>query len=587
MSRARPISRAIRRLSWPWRAALGVAATALGCFLVTSPLDSLDTLALYLSASFLVLGLGGLSRGDRSPFETIVGIAWVVLGLVVLLSPGHLIDALPTVIGIYLLAAGVLKLWRVSSGTIDERVSSLLLGLTQIVLGIVALTWDDLTLLVAAALFGVLLVVAGFALAGEALLHRDRPEDKAPEPAPATKGFVRRWGRVLAAAVALLVSLSVLKFSNGLDDGSPAVDDFYAAPSSVPDQPGSLLRTEPFTTEVPAGAQGWRILYTTTDALGDPTIASAIVVVPVNATGLLPVIAWAHGTTGYARQCAPSLLKQPFTAGAFPDVMDQVVSNGWTVVATDYAGLGTEGHEPYIIGKGEAYSVLDAVRAARQMEGRDPAVDLDDNKTVVWGHSQGGGAALWTNQEQPTYAPDVPLLGTVAMAPAADPLSLARNLPNVTGGSVFGSFVAMAYADTYDDLELSDFIKPAAVPFVKKLASRCLSEPGILKSVLVALSLGDQEILSGDPGDGAIGEHLRANIPRDPGPGPLFIAQGEADTLVVPDVTKAYVTQLRNEGHQVEFKTYPGLDHMPLVQADSSFLPELLAWTKARIDAAR
>lgn len=268
--------------------------------------------------------------------------------------------------------------------------------------------------------------------------------------------------------------------------------------------------------------------------------------------------------------------------------MGQVLSSGWAVVATDYAGLGTEGPQPYLIGKGAAYSVLDAVRAARQMNGDPaigPALELAADKTVVWGHSQGGGAALWTSQEQPNYAPDVPLRGTVAMAPAADPLSLARNLTSMTGGSVFGSFVAMAYADTYDDLELADFVRPAAIPFVKNLASRCLSEPGVLKSVLTVLSLADRDLLSGDPGEGTIGTHLRANIPRTPGPGPVFIAQGEADTLIPLEVTEAYVEQLRKDGHHVEFKSYPGLDHMPLVQDGSSLLPELLAWTRARIEA--
>lgn len=114
----------------------------------------------------------------------------------------------------------------------------------------------------------------------------------------------------------------------------------------------------------------------------------------------LPVIAWVHGTTGSARTCAPSVLKDPFGAGAF-FALDQVIDHGWALVATDYIGLGTEGLHPYLIGQGEARSVLDAVRAAHQVE----AVDLAD-QTIVWGHSQGGHAALWTGMLAPTYAPD-------------------------------------------------------------------------------------------------------------------------------------------------------------------------------------
>lgn len=576
MNGSRPLPRLARMLPWPARLGLGLVAITLGFALVQSPFDSLNALAVYLGVTFLVVGAADLVRDEPETSDILAGAAWVVLGLVVVFSPGHAIDALPTIIGIYLLAVGAFKLWRVRSGSVDARLSSLLLGLTQIVLGVLALTWNDITLVIASALFGVLVILSGASLAWEAAIHRDQP---VAETEAKPKGLVRRWGRVLASAVALVLALVLLSVSGSLKEASPKVDDFYTAPAVLPSSPGKLLRSEPYASEVPDGARAWRILYTTTDALDEPAVASAIVLVPKAAPASPhPVIAWAHGTTGYARQCAPSLLEKPFTAGAFPDVMSQVVANGWAVVATDYAGLGTEGHQPYIIGKGEAHSVLDAVRAARELE---PA-DVSAEQTVVWGHSQGGGAALWTDQEQPSYAPDVPLLGTVAMAPAADPVALARNLKNVTGGSVFGSFVASAYADTYPDLELGDFVKPAAIPFVKKLASRCLSEPGVLASVLTALSLKDEEFLAGDPGTGVIGKHLAANIPRTPGPGPLFIAQGEADGLVIPTVTRAYVDQLRKDGHTVTFKTYPGLDHMPLVQKGSALLPVLIRWTAAR-----
>ncbi len=94
---------------------------------------------------------------------------------------------------------------------------------------------------------------------------------------------------------------------------------------------------------------------------------------------------------------------------------EAVVQQGWAVVVTDYAGLGTAGPHPYLIGEGEARSVLDATRAARQLD------DISlSTETVVWGHSQGGHAALWTGQLAPTYAPDVGVIAVAAMAPAAN-----------------------------------------------------------------------------------------------------------------------------------------------------------------------
>jgi uncharacterized membrane protein HdeD (DUF308 family) len=193
MSRARPLPRLARGLPWPARAILGIAALALGLFLIGRPLDSLDVLTLYLAASFVVLGVTQVSRGDRDAVDLVIGAAWLALGLVVFLSPGHAITALPTVIGISLLVAGALKLWRVRSGSLDTRLSSLLLGLTQIALGALALSWEDVTLVIAAALFGVMLIVSGASFAAEAILHRDRDRTEAARERGVVRAGAACW----------------------------------------------------------------------------------------------------------------------------------------------------------------------------------------------------------------------------------------------------------------------------------------------------------------------------------------------------------------------------------------------------------
>ena len=101
--------------------------------------------------------------------------------------------------------------------------------------------------------------------------------------------------------------------------------------------------------------------------------------------------------------------------------MESLARNGWGIVATDYIGEGTLGAYPYLIGQGEGRSVLDSIRAAHQVDD----LDLSD-QTVVWGHSQGGHAALWAGQLAPTYAPELQIRGIAALSPASDPLALAR-----------------------------------------------------------------------------------------------------------------------------------------------------------------
>ena len=83
------------------------------------------------------------------------------------------------------------------------------------------------------------------------------------------------------------------------------------------------------------------------------------------------------------------------------------------------AGAGRRRHaSPIWSGTGEARSSLDAIRAADQLEGLRLSSDV-----VVWGHSQGGHAALWTEQVAADYAPELAIHGTAALAPVADPLA--------------------------------------------------------------------------------------------------------------------------------------------------------------------
>ncbi len=79
----------------------------------------------------------------------------------------------------------------------------------------------------------------------------------------------------------------------------------------------------------------------------------------------------------------------------------------YVVVATDYPGLGTPGPHPYLIGESEGRAVLDSVRAARAIEKAHAG-----KRFVVWGHSQGGHAALFAGELARRYAPELSSSGS-------------------------------------------------------------------------------------------------------------------------------------------------------------------------------
>jgi acetyl esterase/lipase len=43
---------------------------------------------------------------------------------------------------------------------------------------------------------------------------------------------------------------------------------------------------------------------------------------------------------------------------------------------------------------------------------------------------------------------------------------------------------------------------------------------------------------------------------------PMLITQGEADALILPSITRAFVERLCRQGETVEYRTYPGVNHL-------------------------
>ncbi len=176
--------------------------------------------------------------------------------------------------------------------------------------------------------------------------------------------------------------------------------------------PGQLLKYDRISLSPVYRYKAWRILYITRDYAMRPTLSTGIVVLPDKAPRAPAdrrFVAWAHPTTGIARKCAPSLRASPMKAIAG---LNELVAAGMIVAATDYPGLGTDGPVGYLVGKGQAYAMLDAVRAAKQIPGVGGGPDL-----ALWGYSQGGHAALFAADLAATYAPEMRLRAVAAVAP--------------------------------------------------------------------------------------------------------------------------------------------------------------------------
>jgi acetyl esterase/lipase len=340
---------------------------------------------------------------------------------------------------------------------------------------------------------------------------------------------------------------------------SPAVaqDAFYqATDSEIAGPVGTLIRKEP-RVGAAAGAAAYKVLYRSTKPDGTPFAVSGMVIVPAGqppADGW-PIVAWAHPTTGVVPHCAPSLALFVFQqiAGS-----RHLLENGYAIAATDYPGLGTPGPHPYLVGDSEARAVIDSVRAARSFPGLE-----NSTRFAVWGHSQGGQAALFTGMIAKSYAPELQLVGVAAAAPATDLSALMTDDLNTMGGRNLTAMTMWSWARVFN-APINAVVEPAAMPTVDALANQCIEGAFDLyvrekmSAPLVTTFLSVKNPATIEPWKSLLVQNTAGDVPADI---PMFISQGSSDGLVRPAVTEAYKDRLCKAGSKVKMIVMPGVSH--------------------------
>lgn len=334
-------------------------------------------------------------------------------------------------------------------------------------------------------------------------------------------------------------------------------------------KPGDLVSVETWQGPHATAVDIWRIVYLTEDRHGEVREASALVsALADRPERALPVVAFAHGTTGVAESCAPSDRAQPVTTDG--GALNAIAQQGAVLVAPDYAGLGTPGPHGFLVGEEAAYDVLNALRAVREMS----EVEVS-RKAVVWGQSQGGHAALWTGMLQPDYAPEVKLLGVAATAPPTDMVAMLEKVDDTGVLRRLRAYLLDSWRKVYPDSGLWDEVAPANRELVEKIGERCGNEGlGGLDAKLELPLLPSLE-----PGS-AFRRLVEQNTPTGPIDVPVLIAQGDADQVVPVAGQRAWVEEQCASGQPLSYREYPGADHLTVTTA---MVPDLVGWTIERL----
>jgi len=359
----------------------------------------------------------------------------------------------------------------------------------------------------------------------------------------------------------------------------PAPSAFYTPPDPLPaGSPGTIIRDDGID-DVGDGQRAWRVLYTSTDPAGAPIAVSGVVVAPDAdpPDGGWPVVAWAHGTTGVDRRCAPSI---DYPEGGLERVpeLDELVAAGNVVAITDYPGLGTPGPHPYLVGESEGRAVLDSIRAARSLLGADAVAST----AAVYGHSQGGHASVWADQIAAGYAPELHIAGVAAMAPPTDLATLLDDDVKEADGIVLAGLAISSWADYYPDADEAAIVEPAARPFVDDLGGKCIATAAQGLTDIPDVAALAVTFLSQDPATApGWSDRLRENAPGDVSTTiPLLVAQGLSDTLVRPEVTTDYVDAQCAAGASIQYTTYPNTGHFAVRTVAA---PMVRDWLLARL----
>lgn len=312
--------------------------------------------------------------------------------------------------------------------------------------------------------------------------------------------------------------------------------------------------------------------------------ANATVTIPAGAVQP-PAGGWAiavnnPGTVGVADKCAVAFtLTGSGLSGYFG-------ARGYIGVTIDYPGLGTGGFHPYLDGEVDGRASLDAIRATQEL-----LADLGtvySGKAVVAGLSQGGHATLFAASEQPTYAPELNVVGYAVVGPASVFLEHWQPGLGFDGSHlVYHALLSHSWSQVY--IGPSPFVDGTIAPLIDDHCFFATNTPE-LESVL---SQKPAEIFSakfltefstgtftafGFMQTGFSKNRMRAFDQA----APIRIYQGDADVVVTEPATAELVAELQKGNAKIEYIVVPGGGHTDIafsyLASPQSHTDEAIAW---------
>lgn len=368
---------------------------------------------------------------------------------------------------------------------------------------------------------------------------------------------------LLVLTIALLAPLSIAPASaQSAPDAPIAGDAFYTPPSPLPaGSPGDVIRARPAKAGPPTArtlADAWQVMYLSTNALGEPVAVTGIVLVPKKADlATAPIIGFGPGTSGPAFRCAPSRF---IDQGAFYEqaALNEMLAKGYAVAVTDYEGYHENPETTYVVDS-MGHSLIDAVRAAQRL----PEAGLSPDAQIAFrGYSQGGAAAMWAGQKQPTYAPELKLTGVVGGGVPSD--LAAVGLP-LEGEKPFGFLLysMLGMDNAYPELSLDSYLNDAGRAMVAELEGDACTLELLLD--YQGKTIPDYFTTSPFATEAWLNRVAQNQLGAVPVKAPVFQYHSTADEIVAFGQAKELRDAYCKAGVPVTWKTWDDISHITLV----------------------
>ena len=375
-------------------------------------------------------------------------------------------------------------------------------------------------------------------------------------------------GAVPVAAPAGTTGSAVLA---GLPISAPqfvgTVEEFYEVPQPLPPGvPGELIRVQDVGSS--GGRTTVRIMYHSTDPAGRDRAVTGIATVPDASPppGGWPVVSIANGTVGLASNCA--LSRHGWPAPTFG--IDAIA------VASDYIGLGPVGERhPYLSRTSEGNSVIDAVRAVRNLMG-----DAADDRWLVVGASQGGHGSLSAAELAAARAPELELLGAVSLAPAA---MLERTYGPIDEivARVVGVMALYGAETEHPQIDANDYVGPqTAAAAAAVFPDQCL--PAII-AAFAPIPAEDFYVADPRVTEPARSLMLANDVGNATFDAPLLLGASTADEIVVIERARDLAVRVCTTGQHTQYVEVDGALHGEVMGA---FGDRITAFFTARLDGA-